>query len=184
MTPPIETLMAEHRFIEKLLGALAGYARRLGDGDAPREDLAKFVSILRDFADACHHGKEEDILFTAMVAAGIPSEGGPIAVMLREHVMGRAEIKAMADVAEGSGPFGDKEKESVTRAAGAYVDLLRAHIIKEDQILYPMAERVLPPEAWAGIQEQFDRFEKVEIGEGVHERLHALGEGLVERYGG
>src|SRR5512138_1468732 len=96
----IETLMSEHRTIERGIDALAAFAdeaRRQSTDD--KQELARFVEFIRQFADARHHGKEEDILFKAMVEAGFPSQGGPIAVMLQEHDVGRAFVKRLADLA-------------------------------------------------------------------------------------
>ena len=49
----------------------------------------ELVYFLQIFADKCHHGKEELYLFREMVRQGIANEGGPIGVMLEEHVRGR-----------------------------------------------------------------------------------------------
>ncbi len=85
----IETLMNEHRTIEQVLDAMVGFAEEARRrGATEKEELARFVGFVREFADACHHGKEEDILFAAMVAGGFPRNGGPIAVMLHEHDRG------------------------------------------------------------------------------------------------
>ena len=49
------------------------------------------------FADKCHHGKEEDVLFPELEKAGIARQGGPIGVMLHEHVSGREFIRRMSE---------------------------------------------------------------------------------------
>ena len=90
---PIETLMSEHRAIERVLDALVAFAddvERRGATD--KEELSRFVTFLREFADTGHHGKEEDILFQAMVDGGFPNEDGPIGVMLRDHDEGRGLV--------------------------------------------------------------------------------------------
>jgi hypothetical protein len=56
--------------------------------------------FFRNFADRCHHSKEEDELFPKMVEHGIPKEGGPIGVMLMEHDQGRAFVRGMSEAAE------------------------------------------------------------------------------------
>ncbi len=179
----IETLMNEHRLIEKTLDALEGYvgetARREADA---REDLAKFVAFLSGFADTCHHGKEEGILFAEMVAHGFPEHGGPIAVMLHEHGQGRTLIAEMRRLAEQQAPWSGEDRALLGEAAHGYAMLLRNHIHKEDAILYPMARQHLPPEAMAEVGEACERFEAERAGAGGHERYHALAEELAERY--
>ena len=62
----------------------------------------EFVYFLQIFADKCHHGKEELYLFQEMVRQGIANEGGPIGVMLEEHVRGRGYIAHMSHALEGN----------------------------------------------------------------------------------
>lgn len=123
----IEELRADH---EKILAELdqlekdpAGYAK-------------EFLKFTAEFAEP-HHHKEEKVLFPALEEKGIPKDGGPIGAMLAEHEMKRGYVKDLA--------AGD------TAAAGKIVALLRDHIGKENNILYPMAEQILSAEELAGM---------------------------------
>jgi hemerythrin-like domain-containing protein len=178
---PIQALMDEHRVIEQVLDALVAYVGRLDEGADPA-DLARFVEFVRGFADACHHGKEERILFEAMIEAGMPRDQGPIGVMLAEHREGRRLVGILRDEAARAGSWTDIERHRVEDAALAYAALLRSHIAKEDTRLYPMAEARLRPEVLADIAARFERFEAEETGTGEHARLHALAEELIARY--
>lgn len=179
----IETLMNEHRVIERVLDALVGFAEEVRrKGTTEREELSRFVAFLREFADAHHHGKEEAILFRTMVEHGFPRTGGPIAVMLREHDEGRALIAALAAKADGSAPWSAAELQEVLDAAAGYSALLHAHIHKEDVVLYPMAEQHLPPEALARVGDECDRFEAANGRADAVERLQALADALVARH--
>ncbi len=179
----IETLMTEHRAIERVLDALVAFADEAGRREASdAKELGRFVEFIRQFADACHHGKEEGILFAAMVDHGFPRDGGPIAMMLLEHDRGRALVSMLRRYAEAEGEWSDEDRRQISDAAHAYAELLREHIRKEDAILYPMAERHLPPEAMQKVGEDCERFEEETIGSGEHERLHALAEDLAARY--
>lgn len=179
----VETLMAEHRVIERVLGALVAFSDEMKrTGSTDREELLGFVTFVRQFADACHHGKEEDILFEAMVAHGFPREGGPIAVMLDEHERGRALVGILAEKARPGGAWDDADRAAVAEAALGFSEMLRAHIQKEDRILYPMAAQHLPPEAMQRVDEACERYELEQTGSGEHERLHRLAEQLVARH--
>jgi len=68
-----------------------------------------------------------------------------------------------------------------TNASG-YIELLRAHIEKENGILFPMGDRFLPPEKQQELLEAFDKHEEEVIGAGVHERLHAMLDDFASRY--
>lgn len=133
MEDPIQILMAEHRVIETVLGALESAANR----DVGVSFYERAVDFIATYADALHHGKEEDRLFPKMVERGMPAEQGPIAVMLEEHRIGRAHVAAMRAQIEAV------DLEGLKRESLAYAALLRNHIAKEDQVLYPMGRNVL-----------------------------------------
>ena len=180
----IETLMNEHRLIERALDALVSFAdevRRKTTDD--KEELGRFVTFIREFADACHHGKEEAILFAAMVEAGFPRNGGPIAVMLFEHDQGRALVRKLAALAQQESPWSADDRQRVAEAAYGFSQLLHSHIHKEDAILYPMAEQRLPPDVLERVSADCERYEQEKTGSGEHERLHRLAEELLARHG-
>jgi len=84
------------------------------------------------------------VLFDALVNNGMPRENSPVAAMLMEHDQGRAYVKSMeAAVREAMEGLPGRENV-IAENALAYVELLREHISKEDSILYPLAERVIP----------------------------------------
>lgn len=179
----IETLMNEHRVIESVLDALVSFSDEVRrKGTTEKEELGRFVDFIRGFADACHHGKEEGVLFAAMVQHGFPRDGGPIAVMLHEHDEGRAFVGVLKARADQPEPWSDANRQEIADAAFGYAYLLRHHIQKEDGVLYPMAEQHLPPEALERVSEDCERFEAEKTGSGEHERFHALAESLVGRY--
>jgi hemerythrin-like domain-containing protein len=179
-----ETLMIEHRLIERALFGLSNFAEqvRRKEETTGREDLAHFVSFIRGFADARHHGKEEDILFAAMVDYGFPKDSGPIKVMLREHDEGRAFVGILSALAEQVDPWSDDDRQLLVKAASQFVDLLSRHIQKEDNILYPMAESRLPPETLAQLNERCERFEETQAASADCARLQRLAEELIARY--
>jgi len=179
MNKAIEILMDEHRLIEKVLGSLMRRVKDARLGKWPsRGEVADYATFFREFADKCHHGKEEERLFKEMTASGFPSENGPIAVMLHEHEQGRASVRRLTEIGSGSGDWTEEEKDGFMENAEGFFHLLTQHIQKEDTILYPMAENVIGRGSWDGIADSFEIFEKEEIGEGRRDELHGLGEKL------
>ena len=180
---PIETLMSEHRAIERVLDALVAFAddaERRGATD--KEELSRFVTFLREFADAGHHGKEEDILFQAMVDGGFPAEDGPIEVMLRDHDEGRGLVGILDERARQDAAWSEADRRQIGDAARGFADLMRSHIEKEDGILYPMARHHLGADAFDGVGEACARFEALRERNGIAHRMQALGEELTGRY--
>ncbi len=183
MSKMIDTLMNEHRVIEQVLGSLKTFADGLEPGrDGSRERVADYARFFREFADRCHHGKEEERLFVRLQERGMPRDGGPLFIMLSEHEAGREHVRALTALGEGDGPLTVDECDAVRRHATEYVPLLEMHIQKEDGILFPYAETILSDEMLAELAVQFDEFEDQVMGGDVHRRLHALAEELVAAY--
>lgn len=178
----LETLRDEHRVIEHGLLVLEAMANRLEQGEAvPRERVASLLEFFRSFADGCHHAKEEETLFPELEGRGIPREGGPIGVMLHEHEEGRALQQRMRRASSNLAEEADRQ-EFIT-AAREYIALLRRHISKEDDVLFPMAQQVLTEADDEALLERFERHEREQLGEGVHERYHQLIHELEAEFG-
>ncbi len=181
---PTEMLMSEHRVIEQVLSCLeriAGQAQQNEklDGAAARDALDFF----RNFADRCHHGKEERHLFPLMEAKGFPRQGGPTGVMLHEHDEGRAHIQAMHAVLEQAEAGAAAAVEQFVQHARAYVALLREHITKEDHCLFPMANRAFAPADQQRLLDAFTHVEHEQMGAGTHEHFLDLAQRLADKYG-
>lgn len=174
-----EILMQEHEVILRVIGTLEVEADRLAARQDVRPgfflDAAEFI---KGFADGCHHRKEEGVLFEAMAAAGFPKQTGPIAVMLSEHEQGRDLTRGMRDAASRLAAGDEAARGEVVTNARGYAALLRQHIQKENGILFPMADQVIPAARQAQVADDFERVEHEDTGEGVHEKYLALAEAL------
>ena len=175
---PTQILVEEHTLILQALDALERKIAQVESG-APADPayFQKAVEFLRTFADKCHHGKEEHLLFKTMVERGFPREAGPIAVMLHEHDVGRAFVRGIAEAAASPVVDGAAVRRMIENGRG-FIQLLRDHIDKENTILFPMADNVLSPEDQAYLEKAFERFEAEETGAGVHEAMLKLLEEL------
>jgi len=173
-----EILMDEHRVIERVLTALEKAAGRVESGLMRPGFFVDAAEFIKGFADGCHHKKEEGVLFVALVAHGVPDRDGPVGVMLAEHEQGRAFTRAMHAAAQKWDAGDPLARSEVARNALGYVALLRQHIFKENNVLFPMADRVIPLAEQDQVTEDFERVEHEETGEGVHEKYLALAEKL------
>jgi len=179
----IQNLMAEHRVILRAIDALELFVQQAGRGvDDGREELGRFVTFVRGYADALHHGKEEEVLFVAMIDAGFSREQGPVAVMLHEHDVGREHVSILAGLAASVVPWTREDLQILQGAARAYAELLRAHIQKEDRILYPMAEQRLPPDVQAQVDAACATLDDSAGRDGTRGRLEQLGADLAARH--
>lgn len=178
-----EVLSSEHRIIETVLRAFKAAA-----DDAERgnpicgETFRQSLRFFKSFADGCHHRKEEDVLFPALVRLGMPENGGPVGTMLAEHHLMRSMIRSIADNLDDAVQGREAARRIVLSAAKNYVETLTAHIQKEDHCLFAMANSMMPP---AEQQQVLKAFEDLEDGHeaGLHESLVALAKDLGQKWG-
>ncbi|MBZ5551349.1 MAG: hemerythrin domain-containing protein [Acidobacteriia bacterium] len=149
-----EELRHEHQSVLQLLNEM----NRVLDS----ADLSVTVSWKPFFEDALkyfkkdvatHFKKEEDALFPALERY-IGREGGPIAVMLNEHQQHNALlVKLNEAVAAGDLPGLRSVWEN-------FNPLLTMHIVKEDSVLFPMAEHMLTEEEWSRVGRRMEELNK------------------------
>lgn len=147
-----DRLMDEHQLILRMLDLLEAQADAVERGAEPdAEFLAAAIDFVRRFADRFHHAKEEDILFAALVDNGMPAEHSPVAAMLMEHEQGRQFLRGLEEALSTHRAGSPGQLERIVENARGYCALLRDHIDKEDHILYPLAERILPAAGREGL---------------------------------
>lgn len=140
-----QALVDEHALILRMIALLERNAPRTAAGEYSNwKFYLDGVDFIRNFADRFHHAKEEDVLFEALITNGMPRENSPIAAMLMEHDQGRAFVKIVEAATLEALDGHDGMRQVIADNALAYAALLREHISKEDDILYPLAERVIP----------------------------------------
>lgn len=141
-------LRDDHQLILKVLDALDSIlTAETAHTELDFGGLRDCITFFRLFADACHHGKEEDLLFPRLVEEGLPGDSGPIAALLEDHELGRSHVATMANSIDAA-EAGDVAATNALRdAALAYLDLLRDHIAKEDFGVFEMADGMLVGEA-------------------------------------
>jgi DUF438 domain-containing protein len=171
-----ELLMADHETTERVFAA-AEKALAAPGGPSPGL-VANLREYLVGYVDRCHNQKEERTVFPLLERAGMPIHGGPIAVMLAEHaeakvLVGRIDDAARAFVAGDSARLGE-----LREAFGAYAELCKGHFWKENDILYPMAMRMLDDATQAGIVAAIEAVE-AELGPDTRARYYRVAEEIV-----
>ena len=142
---PTEELKQEHQGILLMLRILDKVAAKIESGEKTEFDhLERIVDFFRVFADKCHHGKEEDLLFPAMEKAGIPREGGPIGVILMEHQEGRGYIRGMADALAGYKKGDSSALKGFVKKLGATLTSLPNISTRKTRFFSPWARRFFP----------------------------------------
>ncbi len=138
-----ENLMKEHQLILKYVDLMERYAAfSLKHPDTPPllEKASCFIGFIHEFADHFHHAKEEDILFRYLGVPGVLTHCNPVPQMLMEHDKARGYVRNMEQAVQ------EKALTVLADNAAQYAQLLKEHIYKEDNILYPMGEAGLSDE--------------------------------------
>lgn len=152
-----ENLENDHIYVLRLTEIMQKLVEKKSENT---DHMELIVNLVRYFSDGLHHAKEEDLLFPALIKKGFSPEQGPVAVMLAEHVQGRAYIKG---VAEGITAFKSGNRsalETIYDNLQEYAFLLTAHIGKENNILFRMADHALSADEQSLLLAQFDDVEK------------------------
>lgn len=174
---PIADLIKEHGDIKLMLRLLEKIAGNIEAGESvDKKHLEKSVEFIREFADKCHHGKEEDLLFPAIKENNIPKEISLADVLIEEHDTGRQLVKGMSEATV------ENDFAKFAENARSYVKLLDQHIDKENTVLFPMADKSLSEEKQKELEAGFEDLEKNIIGKGRHEELHGIIHQLKEAY--
>jgi len=150
-------LMKEHQLILKYIDLMERYAElSLSDlNTAILFEKAKcFIAFIHEFADHFHHAKEEDSLFRYLDVPGVLTHCNPVPQMLSEHNKAREFVVNMESAIQ------TKELNPLVLNMRQYAMLLKEHIYKEDNILYPMAERGLSDEAKLSLLKEYTETDK------------------------
>lgn len=180
---PTEDLKHDHQAIETILGILTKISVVAKHTCKPDlDDLDKIIDFLRLFADKLHHGKEETIYFPALVEEGMSNENSPVAVMRFEHEVGRGYIKDMAAAIESIKNGDDSAVDKFIESVENYVSLMENHIQKENNILFPMGDKLIPSVKQPLLYKDFVFMEGKLFGQDALKYYHDLLRQLANKY--
>ena len=132
---PIGPLMIEHRLIEKMIKVIQKEVELWKREDRINPDFVDgAVDFIRVYADRCHHGKEEDILFRDLKKKHLSDEHRRIMEeLVEDHQQGRKTVAKMVE-AKAQYLVGNKEMLPVILNCMEFMtDFYPKHIEKEDK---------------------------------------------------
>lgn len=180
----IKLMVEEHVLIKRMLAIVrkACY-KAIKTSELDYDDFEAMMDFIKHYADDHHHGKEEKLLFNKMVEhAGPAAEKLVTHGMLVEHDLGRLHMtelrKALAAYRSGE----DEAILDVIAHAVSYTHLLHRHIDKEDQVVYPFAERTLAPGLIEDLNRECVHFEAKQNTLGVQDKYLEVVERLERIY--
>jgi hemerythrin-like domain-containing protein len=178
--------MIEHRLIERLIALMGRELNRIKDNVAVEPEFAfvdpvfidTAVDFIRTYADRCHHGKEEDILFAELARKDLaPEHRQTMAELIEDHAWARRTTASLVEA----------KNDHLLEKAGALDDLLLhleelvvfypRHIEKEDKHFFLPCMEYFSEAEKAQMLEQMAEFDRKMI----HEKYQGIVTGIEHR---
>jgi hemerythrin-like domain-containing protein len=133
---------------------------------------------MRTYADRCHHGKEEDILFAKLRSKDMtPPMKQAMERLIEEHALARSLVRRLEDLTVSCRPGNPDTSKGVQQVITEITMLYPDHIRREDKEFFPTAMTYLEPKESQVMLEQFEDFEHRIL----HEKYEALVKGVEKR---
>jgi hemerythrin-like domain-containing protein len=162
VTPP-EDLMREHGVLDRVLLIYeAAIARFAADEDFDPALISQSAKVIRDFIEDYHEKSEEEQVFYRFTKANRMVD--LVAVLLRQHSVGRKVTDTILRLAPTSRQDGDDRRKLVA-AMQSFIRMYRPHAAREDTDLFPRLRSLVSSNEYDAIAEQFERDERALFGE-------------------
>jgi hemerythrin-like domain-containing protein len=179
MNSPTQNLKNDHEYIRRLTDVMERMVMSLATEAA---DMETVVNLITNYAYGFHHAKEENILFPFLLQKGFSTEHGPVSIMLHDHAEGRRFLKGMVIAIARYKAGDDTVLPLIYANMGNYVELIRAHIGKENNVLFKMADRILTATEQEQLLQEFEAVEANDYGKEKIGQFIAEIEGLESIY--
>ncbi len=175
---PIAPLMLEHRLIERMLNATKNEIRsvELGKGDPRFIDLA--IDFITTYADRCHQGKEEEILFHVLAAKDLSdSDRRTMDELIEDHRRSRAMTDRLSAARQRWGTGDSQANAEIARIMKEFVVFYRNHIEREDRHFFVESMAYFTHHEQDDMFEAFAEFDRKVI----HEKYRSIVEKIEGR---
>jgi hemerythrin-like domain-containing protein len=185
---PIGPLMIEHRLIERLLLLVQREFQRIRDNIAVDPEFAfvdlefidTAVDFIRTYADRCHHGKEEDILFKAMAEKDLsPEHRRTMEDLIKEHAWARETTAGLVKAKDGYLMEKPGALNDLMDHLEKLVEFYPRHIDKEDKHFFIPCMTYFSDAEKTELLARMYEFDRLLI----HEKYRGLVEGMEQRRG-
>lgn len=185
---PIGPLMIEHRLIERLLALMEREFKRIKDNVEVDPEFAfvdpvfidTAVDFIRTYADRCHHGKEEDILFKALAGKELtPEHRRTMEELIQDHVWAREATATLVKAKDEYLLEKPGALDLLMEELGKLVDFYPRHINKEDKHFFIPCMAYFSETEQADLLARMHEFDRLLI----HEKYQGLVESMEQRRG-
>jgi hemerythrin-like domain-containing protein len=177
----VDQLKSEHVLFQRALEVLKAATRRLSSGrDVGLPSLRALLQFFETYVSGIHQAKEDELLFPMLEQIGIPRDG-PIAVMHSEHDQMRQQVGRLLQLVDGD-MTAPAARERFCLAATEFEQLQSNHIVKEDRVMFVLAERFLRGAEEERLTRAFEQLERERQGAALHADFALLVEDLWQKW--
>jgi len=159
---PMQSLILEHRLTERMIGVMrwrVADMESIGTADIGFIDAA--VEFLRTYADRCHHGKEEDILFRELARKPLTPEHRRVMDELSaEHVFARTTTERLFEARNRYVAGEASAHPELAACLHLFVEFYPKHIVKEEREFFPSAMNYFTAEDLGRITAAVSEFDR------------------------
>lgn len=154
-----DILIKEHDVIIRVLNVFEEEALNIKKNNIiQKEYILSMLDFFRDFADKLHHAKEEVHLFEMLITKGMERKDSPVESMFMEHEKGREHVRKIREFLLTENPSEISEK--LNKEMNAFVNLLRDHIDKENNMIFIMADNFITQDDDTALAEIYTKIEE------------------------
>ena len=150
-------------------------------GEYRPEVVDELVDFFEYFTEGCHDPKEENLLFARMRLRGLPADTGILAEFYREHQEFHTLLRDVEHWLRAQRKTGSGDVAALAALLDVYLKLMRSHVAREEELLFPMAEELLTEEDLQELTYGFDSIECEEVAVGIRQRYLELAQLLAGR---
>jgi len=182
---PTENLIKEHEEINELLDIMSKIALKIKSKDVfYPNDVEEIIDYLIIIIENSHHGKEDDVFYPELISSGIPKETAPLSIINYEHTLANRYLKDISSCVVNCKIGNDFSGELLADSLTNYVVVIKNHIQREEEIIFPIANEVLSSEKQNEISQRFEDIEQKNISLSFFDRFNKLLKKLKVKYPG
>ncbi|MGZ4200183.1 MAG: hemerythrin domain-containing protein [Thermoleophilia bacterium] len=179
---PTDILAKEHALVMLVTRVAEQEVRYMRDtGEYRSDDVRAIVDFFELFTEACHDPKEEHILFARLVDRGLDADTGILGQFYREHAEFTERLREIAHWLRRDRKEGPLDVAELADMLDGYLHLMRAHVAREEELLYTLANGLLTDEDQEELLRAFASVDDAETAEGLQDRYSEIAHLLMSR---
>ena len=159
---PIDALMQEHRLIDRVISQMRKEVARMEEkNDVNSKFVDAVVDFIKVYADRCHHGKEEGVLFRRLSSKQMsPEHATMMRDLINEHVYARKTTGSLAKANESFVNGNRDSQKDIGKLMKDLIEFYPMHIEKEDKKFFGPSMQYFSVQEQEAMLNEFGEFDR------------------------